>query len=153
MRYLSARLLRNKRRKAGKVTIICHVSDKKLDFLIPQKPTNAICFSEDKFITFFGQYLYLFDLKIMVENFNIQKVETTGLTSLRYLPYDQVIRYDSQSLEYEWRVFEPISVERFSLGVIEHWDHLSGTIGKGSVDESLEKIAINLMSQNGISKI
>ena len=128
------------------------MSDKKLDFLIPQKPTNAICFSEDKFITYFGQYLYLFDLKTMIENFDIQKVVTAGLTNLRYLPYDQVIRYDSQSLKYEWRVFEPISVKRFSLGVIEHWDHLNGTIGKGSVDEPLKKIAINLMSQNGILK-
>lgn len=134
----------------GKMTIICHVSDQKLDFLIPQNPGNAICFSEDKFITFFGQYLYLFDLKTMIDNFNIQKVETTGLTHEHYLPHDQVLRYKSQSLEFEWRVFEAISVERFSLGVLEHWNHLNGTIGYGSIKQPLDQIAINLAhTRNG----
>ena len=128
----------------SKMTIICHVSDKKLDFLIPQNPKDAICFSEDKFITFFGQYLYLFDLKTMIDNFDIRKIPTTGITSLHYLPYDQVLRYKSQSLGFEWRVFEPISVEQFSLGVIEHWNHLNGTIGHGSIEQPLKEVAINL---------
>ena len=60
---------------------------------------------------------------------------------------DQVLRYKSQSLGFEWRIFEPISVERFSLGMLEHWNHLNGTIGKGSVDGPLTKIAINLMQR------
>ena len=129
------------------MTIICHVSDQKLDFLIPQAPENTVCFSENKFITYFGQYLYLFDLQTMIENFNIKKVPTTGLTYFRYLPDNQVLRYRSQSLQFEWRIFETISVKQFSLGVIEHWDHLNGTIGKGSIDKPLQEIAINLIQQ------
>ena len=133
------------------MTIICHVSDKKLDILIPQELENAICFSENKFITYFGQYLYLFDLEVMIENFNIQRMPTTGLYSHRFLhgqPENiERLAYRSQSLGWEWRCFEPVDVEKFSLGVLEHWNHMRGIVGKGTVEGKMTEMAIDLMRQ------
>ena len=126
-------------------TIICHVSDKKYDILIPQPPENAICFSENKFITYFGQFLYLFDLDTMIKNFNIRKLPTSGLTSTHYLNYDERIQFKSQSLGHEWRIFGPIEVDKHAIGVIEHWNHANGTIGKGSIEGPMNKIIIDLM--------
>lgn len=130
------------------MTILCHVSDKKVYTLEPQEPTGAICFSEDKFITYFGEYLYLFDLATLQENFRIEKLPTTGLYHTQYLPPEgkEVIQYRSKSLEYEWRVYDCIPVDEFALGMLEHWNHMEGFIGKGSVESALHKMTIDLMS-------
>lgn len=134
-------------------TIICHVSDKRYDVLYPQPPENAICLSENKFITYFGQYLYLFDLDTMIKNFNIKKTTTTGLNSLFHLNPEylglEYLQYSSQSLGYEWRIYEPIDVDKYCIGIIEHWNHMKGIIGKASVDGTIQKIAVDLMRYKG----
>jgi len=138
-------------RGADKI-ILCHVSDEKYDVLIPQPPTDAICLSENKFITYFGQYLYLFELGVLERDFKIRKLQTTGLWGQAWIPESlgcDTIRYRSQSLEYEWRVYEPIDVEKYSIGIVEHWDHMKGVIGKYRVDEAVQNIAVDLMRYNG----
>lgn len=141
------------------MTILCHVSNEKHDILIPQKPENAICFSEDKFVTYFGQYLYLFDLDVLTQNFNIRKVLTEGCQGSCFLHSEyhqnEVLKYKSQPLGYEWRIYEPVDVDRFALGVIEHWNHMQGIIGKGSVERAMTGICIDLMrySHNDLLKL
>jgi len=134
-------------------TILCHVSDEKYDILTPQPPENVIYFSENSFITYFGQYLYLFDLDTMIENFNIEKVTTTGLAHLLNLNSEysdcEYLRYSSQSLGYEWRIYEPIDVDKYCIGIIEHWNHMKGVIGKSGVDDAMKEIAIDLMRYKG----
>jgi len=138
-------------RSADKI-ILCHVSDEKYDVLIPQPGTDAICLSENKFVTYFGQYLYLFELGVLERDFRIRRLPTTGLYSSVHLGgrsgYDS-IRYRSQSLEYEWRVYEPIDVKKYSIGIVEHWDHMKGVVGKYRVDEAVQNIAVDLMRYNG----
>ena len=128
--------------------ILCHVSNERHDVLIPQPPTDAICLSENKFITFFGQYLYLFDIDVLKRNFRIRRLPTTGLYSSVSLNNYDTIRYESQSLGYEWRVYEPIDVKKYSIGVIEHWDHMKGVVGKYRVDKAVQNIAVDLMRYN-----
>ena len=135
-------------RSADKI-ILCHVSDEKYDVLIPQPPENAVCLSENKFVTFFGQYLYLFDIDVLKRNFRIRRLPTTGLYSSVSLNNYDTIRYESQSLGYEWRVYEPIDVKKYSIGVVEHWDHMKGVVGKYRVDKAVKNIAVDLMRYNG----
>ena len=138
------------------MTIICHVSDEKHKVLMPQEPTNAICFSEDTFITYFGQYLYLFDLDLMRDVFQLEKLPTTGITGLQELGGygfdldDIILRYKSRSLELEWRCYQPVDVDKYALGVIEHWNHMDGVIGKGAVSEAMSNIAIDLLSKQPV---
>lgn len=134
-------------------TIICHVSDKRYDILRPRPPEDAICFSENTFITFFGQYLYLFDLDVMEENFFVRKVSTEGVIGLMQLMpehtgYNQM-RYESKPLGHEWRIHEPIQVDKFALGVVEHWNHMKGTIGVESVNHTMHEITVDLMRYKG----
>ena len=130
------------------MTIICHVSDKKLDILIPQKPEGAICFSENKFITYFGQYLYLFELERLKENFRIEKVPTTGLASMRTVSPElcdgiERIRYKSKSLGWEWRCYSSIPVDEFALGVLEHWNHMEGIVDEPAIPAKYLSIYID----------
>jgi len=133
------------------MTILCHVSDKLYPVLEPQKPDNCIYFSENKFISFFGEYLYLFDLKTLQDNFRIKKRPTTGLKTMCFIENrlgPEEIRYHSKSLEWEWVCYNPIPVDQFALGVIEHWNHMEGVIGMSGINNSLQEIAVNLMEPN-----
>ena len=131
------------------MTILCHVSDKKLDVLSPQPPENAICFSEDVFISYFGEYLYLFDLNKIRCKFGLVKQKTEGLFSIHEINHRSTsigkIYYRSKPLKDEWRCFEPIDVKKYAIGVLEHWNHTEGVIGKHTINGKMTEVAVNLM--------
>ena len=134
-------------------TIICHVSDQKHDVLIPQQPENAICFSENKFITYFGQYLYLFDLETMEKHFNIIKLPTGGICGTCQMSPEasglDYLRYESQGLGHEWRIYEPVDIHKYCLGIVEHWNHMVGVVGKSGPDIALMEVCVDLLRYNG----
>ena len=57
----------------------------------------------------------------------------------------EVLEYKSKSLGYEWRVRDRISVDKFALGVLGHWNHMEGIVGKGSVEQAMTNMAVDLM--------
>ena len=135
-------------------TILCHVSDEKYDILTPQPPENAICLSENKFISYFGQYLYLFDLDKLRQNFYLERLPTTGLYMSTYVNPELIngidrIFFKSQDLGYEWRCYKSIDVNKYCIGIIEHWNHMKGIIGKRGIDGAIQEIAIDLMRYKG----
>ena len=99
------------------------------------------------------KYLYLFDLETMEKNFHIRKTSTEGLTHYTQLHPESMsencLRYASQPLGYEWRVYGPIDVDKYCIGILEHWNHMRGIIGKGSVDGAMRELAIDLMQYKG----
>jgi len=130
--------------------ILCHVSDKRLRVLKPNGKDNCIYFSQNKFISYFGQYLYLFDLDVLKANFRIKKKVTGSLIGTLEcpLPIKSYWKYKSQSLKWEWRVYDPINVKEFSIGVVEHWNYTKGTFETYDFSGDLMKWAVDLSENN-----
>jgi len=130
--------------------IICHVSDIRVANLQPRPPENAICFSEDKFCSYFGKFLYLFDLDNIKRHFRIERIPTTGVyssTSVDPEMYNGInnVRYQSYHLGWEWRCYDSIPIEQYAIGVLEHWNHMEGVIGTYTVDEAVRRYTVDLM--------
>ena len=115
--------------------LLIHTSDKKVDILKPNKISEwdkpCICFSLNQFVSFFGEYIYLFQKKILEENFFVEKVLSKGVGSSSTTYFKHVptkYRYRSEDLGYEFRVYQPIDAQRYCLGIITNFNHLKGVL-------------------------
>jgi len=121
----------------GKIVedLLIHTSNIKVDILKPSKSSGSdrpsICFSSNQFISFFGEYIYIFKKKVLEENFFVDSLPSKGVglymtESLRYIPIEY--KYRSQDLGIEFRIYQPIDVPRYCLGVVTNFNHLKGVL-------------------------
>jgi hypothetical protein len=114
------------------IKLLYHVSDFKVDILKPQcYRESSICFSEDCFLGFLGQYLYIFSFDVLSNNFNLTKNMTggakayckteTGKGAKEYL-------FSSKSIDYEYRVYESIQINKYCLSVVKNYNVLKGSM-------------------------
>lgn len=125
--------------------LLFHVSDKIYPVLLPKQNDNyekSICLSENCFISHFGQYLYIFEKQILHDNFCMKEVSTEGLH--RYICLNtkepQEIRFRSDSLGKEYRIYRPIDIDKFCLGIVEHFNHLKGELETRMMDYSFNEM-------------
>lgn len=121
--------------------VLCHVSDKKYDVL---KPIDRyIYFSENNFISYFGQYLYIFDKQLLIDKYGVVKQVSKGLCSTFQMDYEFVY-FKSKELGGEWISQSEINTSD-AICILEHWNHMEGVIGKRGLQGKVEEIGINLM--------
>jgi hypothetical protein len=117
--------------------LLIHTSDKKVDVLLPQSEHEdcrpCICFSLNQFISFFGQYTYLFEKEILEKNFAVRRIPSQGVECFanvrgNFEQHEQGVRFVSQELGWEFRVYEPINVERYWLAILTNFNHMKGVL-------------------------
>lgn len=111
--------------------IVVHVSDQRLDVLKPQPQTNGrdcIYFSVGKFISYFGQWVYIFS-KPAIERLRHDVVKPAGCISSFHksvIPeIERKYQYRGRELPEEWRVYEP-AYAALALCVVENWNYTKG---------------------------
>lgn len=133
--------------------LLFHVSNEKYDTLRPKKEDNyeeCICFSENAFISYFGQHLYIFDFQTLNSNFNVRKLDSEWLYQQRSIygnPNADRYKYRSKPLGFEYRIYEPINVDRYALGVAKHWNHMDGELQTLFAEEVIKRESINFASR------
>jgi hypothetical protein len=117
--------------------LLIHTSDKKVDILMPSKVDGVerpcICFSLNQFIPFFGDYVYLFERDELVDKFKVGKYPTKGVEQASKLFHPKTgeeisYRYQSGDLGWEYRIYEPVDVQRYAIGVITNFNHMQGVL-------------------------
>ena len=128
-----------------------HTSDVRVDVLNPRKLPGeyipCICFSLNEFISFFGLYIYLFKRRVLEENFYVKKISSSGvsLSQRTYMgPIPKEYYYRSQDLEYEFRIYSPVEVARYGLGMITQFNHLKGILETRMMDNIIRREIIDL---------
>ena len=128
--------------------LLFHVSDEKYDILKPQSRygrRSCICFSSDKFISNFGQYVYIFLFKTLNNVFRIDIIDSGGLNCLVFMAANEsTYRFKSRELGDEYRIYQPIDVDKYSVGVGEHWNHAEGDIETLVRDKVVNSERVNL---------
>ena len=118
--------------------LLIHVSDIKTNILDPNiKGLGYVCFSENIFISHFGQYIYLFDKKVLDENFKLFEQFSGSLGFVGNMERYKY-RFESVSLEKEYRIYTPINVNKFGIGVITQFNHLKGVFEKQCIETMIE---------------
>jgi len=129
--------------------LLIHTSNVKVDVLRPQiqkygKP--CICLSLNQFISHFGEYIYLFQKEVLEKNFYIEEISSGGvecLAELNFYPNRHTLKYRSKDLGQEFRIYEPIDVGRYGIGIISNFNHMKGVLEK-KFDEIVMKEIIDL---------
>lgn len=121
--------------------LLFHVSDKIYKVLLPKKSDNheeCICLSENCFISYFGRYLYIFDKQVLYDNFHIKEISTAGLDG--FMSYQELeFRFRSIPLGTEYRIYQPINIDKFCLGIAEHFNHLKGELNERMMNYCLKQ--------------
>lgn len=127
--------------------LLIHTSNVRVDVLEPNKLPGfdrpCICFSLNQFISFFGEYIYLFKKDILEKNFFIEKVPTEGVGLYDEVNVNRITieyRYRSDKLGNEFRIYDPIDVQRYGLGVVTNFNHLKGVLEKRMGDRIIREM-------------
>jgi len=136
--------------------LLIHTSDKLVDILKPNKVCEydrpCICFALNQFISYFGEYIYLFDMETLEENFFIKIIPTKGVEAYTYVSgmgFDKEYRYSSQPLKEEFRIYESIDLKRYCLGIISNFNYLKGVLETRLSSEIIKREEIDL-SKEGV---
>ena len=134
--------------------LLFHVSDEKYDTLKPHGSFMraddldsygpCICFSADKFISHFGQYVYIFSFRTLNSAFRIDVINSGRLRECCFVGEGKTHIFNSQELGDEYRIHEEIDVDKYSLGVAEHWNHAEGNITTLMFDKVISRERVNL---------
>ena len=88
---------------------------------------RCIYFAENKFIGTFGQYVYLFSKEVLFKHFRCSEHYTGGFQMRVSTPLADHT-YTSDPLGSEIRVYDPIDVEQYAIGVLETYNTLQGIL-------------------------
>ena len=127
--------------------LLFHVSRKKHNVLMPKpgkkhgvkKYEKCVCFSMDKFISYFGQWIYIFDYEYLKGLFKIIKKESRGLQTIT-TDDKKKYTYEATHLGFEYRIFKPIDVNKHAISVAKNYNCLEGTWEEVFTDRVCEKI-------------
>ena len=130
--------------------LLIHTSNIKVDILKPNKINShqrpCICFSLNQFISHFGEYIYLFEKDILEKNFHIEEVISGGvecMAAFESYPRHHILRYRSQELGKEFRIYKSVDVHLFAIGIINNFNHMKGVLER-RFDEIVMKEIIDL---------
>jgi len=128
-----------------------HVSEERHGILRPTKNDNyeeCICLSLNCFISYLGQYVYIFDRATLDKTFHVREIATSGYAGMIGNGYQgRSIRFKGQSLGNEYRIYDPIDVEKFAIGVFEHFNHTRGIVEQYLDGELMSSIRTDVASK------
>ena len=118
--------------------LLIHTSHIKTDILIPNKiPGGCICFSLNQFISYFGEYIYIFKRKTLEKDFYIEIIPSGGV-ELYFRGFkaglDKEYRYRSEDLGQEFRIYSSIDVQRYGIGIMTNFNHMKGVLEEKAMD-------------------
>ena len=134
-------------------TLLVHTTDVEVPVLRPAKIHDGdvcVCFSEDRFIPHFGGYLYVFEKETLERNFVMRHCRTGGIFLCQSFPEDMYhagpvhYRFRSEDLEWEYRVYQPIDVAQYALGVLHLFDVMKGELEVRLRDEIVSREMLHL---------
>lgn len=131
--------------------LLIHTSNKKVDILIPNKvpgyPEPCIFFSLNQFISYFGEYVYLFEKDILEKNFFVESNPTRGVEYSVKLGFEKEYRYNSKDLGQEFKIYQPIDIQRYCMGIIINFNYLKGTLEKRIKSEIIRREEIDFFNR------
>jgi hypothetical protein len=142
---------RKKKIKMERKSFLYHVVDKRVDVLDPVNYVgNAICLSKNCFVGILGSFLYIFDYDVLKSNFEIHEVSSggyhytcNGMRKHEGAYQRAIYKYESIPLIKEYRIYEPIDVNKYAISVAENFN-----VGKGELlsiidDKIIERLPID----------
>ena len=135
------------------MNILIHVSDKRgLEWLDPEMGEDGyVYFFSNAFMSYFGQFLYLFGYKELSKHFEIERGASSFVSAGMGVRQDyggaRHITFNSDRIPFEYKIRSPIDVARFCLGVIENFNYL-----KGEVEERLTNYVGDILSGRSVSR-
>lgn len=111
--------------------LLYHSFDRRVDILEPRKYScGCICLSEGVFLGYLGEYLYIFEHETLQKHFNLTSNPTTGAQAFSRVNFEQKRMYHfiSDSIEKEFRIYEPIDIGRYAIGVVQNYNVLKGEL-------------------------
>jgi len=133
--------------------LLIHTSNVRVDILEPQKLQGydrpCICFSLNQFVSYFGEYVYLFYRIVLEKDFYVEVLPSMGVKSSIRLHSDRVreYRYRSEDLGQEFRIYKPIDVKHYGIGVITNFNHLKGILEKRINHEVIHREQIDFTNK------
>ena len=137
--------------------LLFHVSDDLHEVLEPYKTNTeskpCICLSEGSFLGYLGQWLYIFELKTLLRDFRVVRTETAGL-ELGMHAFGSAYRYRSKELGHEYRIYEPILVSSYALGVAQNFEANKGMLERRVHGEMVRMAEVDWMEdeERGIER-
>ena len=127
--------------------VLLHCCDFKTDVLDPARyDIGYICLSEDNFVGYLGQWLYVFDLGLLRNKFSIEKSNTEGMF-LNIRAGDHDYHYRSQSLGVEYRIHEKIVVADYAICVVKNFNVMEGKLERYLCDHVYRAVDIEFGSR------
>lgn len=124
--------------------LLFHVSDKKYDILRPILPEDYLYFSMNCFLSFFGNWIYIFDFQALSKNFDIQKYPSSCIEQKCSGRRGQKYSFRSQNLETEYRIYRhPIIVNKYALGIVKHFNESKGVLRTILRNEIIKEESVN----------
>lgn len=127
--------------------LLIHTSSVRVDVLEPNKLPGftipCVCFSRNQFISYFGEYVYLFSKSVLEEDFFVEQCYSKGVQACHYVDMEGMpseYRFKSEDLGYEYRVYHSVDVRRYGLGVITNFNHLRGVLEKKLGDVVIKEL-------------
>lgn len=96
--------------------LLFHASKKKL-YKTLKTNNGYICFSKNTFLSYFGDYIYIFSMDQLKKDFKIQKGPMSGII----VEYSKM-RLEGAQLKEEYRIFEDIDLKKYCLGRCKHFN-------------------------------
>ena len=111
-------------------SLLFHVSHEKVDIIEPKAPDPGdrpcICMSEGRFISYFGEWIYIFDWNLLARHVEMERRTTGGVVWQMKGRYERRYSFVGRRLEQEWRIYDPIPVQELAIGVVEDWNYTKG---------------------------
>jgi len=82
---------------------------------------KAICFSINEFSSHFGEYVYIFEYKILSEHYKIIKKKNPESTTAIIAGRNGRVHINSKDKLEEYRIYEPVDC-KYCLGVLKHYN-------------------------------
>jgi len=128
--------------------ILIHTSKVWVDTLHPKKLPGeefpCICFTLNQLAPYFGEFVYLFDKQVLMNNFIVERFPSSHVECIAKLNLYGVqgsIRFKSDDLKEEFRIYnQPITVERYGIGVLTNYNHMKGVLETRLAEEASKKV-------------
>jgi hypothetical protein len=128
--------------------ILIHATNIKTKILFPHKIPGGdicICFSLNKFISYFGEYNYLFWKSELERDFKVKELSPSGsIRVINKISYNKEYRFTSDFVDREFRIYQPIEIDIYCIGIIQNFNYMKGILEKKFQDKIVEKEIINL---------
>ncbi len=85
----------------------------------------------------------MFEKSVLEKNFYIGTYRTGGVEVSQMVGYEKSYKYKSDDLGLEYRIYQPIDVQHYCLGVITNFNHIKGILEERFAQRIISKIEID----------